>query len=289
MRALSLITGAAVGAALMYAFDPQTGRRRRQQAFDAARGAIGSAGGAASGAYHYAGDAVGGGARLCRRPSRSHAQAAADALPSTEDASEAGQQILDSASNAAASYRQAARQRAQAWLDSARSMISRRRRPADVSAQISGSSAGALVLGALAAGMGAMWLFDPSRGRGRRAWIVQKGNRVVHETGHFMRSTGTHLRNKAKGYYHEAGSMVSDTDLAHNARAALDRLGEYASSIRIAAEHGYIRLTGRAPTDIVDDVLRAIRNLKGVLGVENELEVTDLHSPGRSDASHLSA
>ncbi len=268
--ALSLITGAAVGAILMYAFDPKTGRQRRQYAYDAARdaarGALDSATDVLGHAYHHAGDAAAGALGYAADHLRSQDTAAA-----TFDA---GQHLFDRAAGAAASYRDAASRRAHAWLDSARGMIPHRRRPTDVSAW----SAGAVALAAVAAGMGAMWLFDPSRGRGRRAWIVQKGNRVVNETGYFMRATGRHLRNKATGYAHLAGSMISDTDLAEHAHAALEKLGDYASAIKVAAENGYIRLTGHAPTDIVDDVLHALHNVKGVLGIENDLEVTDIHS-----------
>jgi hypothetical protein len=68
----------------------------------------------------------------------------------------------------------------------------------------------ATAVSTLLAGAGAMWLFDPDRGRARRAWIGQKMTRVLHEVGDFARATGRHLRNKSKGYYHDGKSAVYD-------------------------------------------------------------------------------
>src|SRR5439155_978246 len=57
-------------------------------------------------------------------------------------------------------------------------------------------------------GAAAMWLMDPARGRGRRAWLGQKATRLLNETGDFMRATGRHLANKSKGYYYETRSAA---------------------------------------------------------------------------------
>src|SRR5439155_17215224 len=80
----------------------------------------------------------------------------------------------------------------------------RLRRPTDTSA----TTAAADGLGLLALGRGAMWLMDPARGRGRRAWLGQKATRRLNETGDFMRATGRHLANKSKGYYYETRSAA---------------------------------------------------------------------------------
>jgi hypothetical protein len=78
------------------------------------------------------------------------------------------------------------------------------RRPTDIGA--TGAALGGLGLVALS--VAATWLFDPDRGRGRRAWLAQKATRYLNETGDFMRATGRHLRNKTRGYYHESRSAV---------------------------------------------------------------------------------
>src|SRR5262249_35945104 len=58
----------------------------------------------------------------------------------------------------------------------------------------------ATALGTLLIGAGAMWLFDPDRGRARRAWIGQKITRAVNEMGDFARATGRHLPNKSNAH-----------------------------------------------------------------------------------------
>ena len=68
----------------------------------------------------------------------------------------------------------------------------------------------ATAVSTLLVGAGAMWFFDPDRGRARRAWIGQKLTRAMNEIGDFARATGRHLRNKSKGYYHEGKAAVCD-------------------------------------------------------------------------------
>jgi len=278
---MSLITGAAVGAALMYAFDPEAGKRRREAAYDRASDALDSATHSASDFYHSAADTVGHALQHLGENVSSGTRSAMASLPSASDASDAAHGLLDRASGTAASYRNLASKRAQGWLDSARSMIPQRRRPTDVSA----TSAGAIGIGALALGLGAMWLFDPSRGRARRAWIGQKANRVVNETGQFMYATGRHLRNRSKGVYHDASGYVSDaaesitdSQLAERVRATIGRLGDVASEIRIAASEGRIQLTGKCVTDVMHQILDAVRGTPGVRGIDNSLDVSDMYT-----------
>lgn len=290
---MSLLTGTAIGAALMYIFDPDAGQRRRQAAMDAAGGAIGSASHSASDFYHSAADSVGHALQHLGENVSSGTRAAMASIPSASAASEAAHGLLGRAADSAAGYRDMASERAHGWIDSARSMIPQRRRPTDVSA----TSATALGLGALALGLGAMWLFDPSRGRARRAWIGQKANRVVNETGQFMNATGRHLRNRSKGVYHDASGYVTDaaesitdSQLAERVRATIGRLGDVASQIRVDASEGRIHLTGKCVTDIVNQILDAVRGTPGVRGIDNSLDVSDMYTMGdRPNSTKASA
>ena len=130
-------------------------------------------------------------------------------------------------------------------------------------------------------GLGAMWLFDPARGRGRRAWIGQKANRFVNESGRFMRATGRHLANKSKGYYYEgrravtsAGQSLSDTSVAERVRAGLGRLGlNRQSSVAVECAGGCVTLSGRCVADDVDVIIATTRDIYGVDRVTNNMEV----------------
>lgn len=192
--ALGMLGGAGLGAALMYLMDPNQGAERRHHLADIAGEAMESTSQALrTGAEHLGHKAADAGAALYA------------AVPSSKDIGHTGRLLGRRASEAAESTRQHAGD----WLDSARGMFPHRQRQHEVSA----TTAGIGGVAALAIGLGAMWLFDPDRGRGRRAWIGQKMNRCVNETGKFMRATGRHLRNKSRGYYHE-GKHLAESHLA---------------------------------------------------------------------------
>ena len=186
---LGLLAGAGIGAGLMYLFDPYEGAHRRQQLADRAAGAMESTG-----------DALGSAWESVSQRAADAGSTLAEHLPDTSDLTQRGRRWLHRASDSA-------QQTASGWLDSARSSLPslpQRRRPTDISV----TTAGVGAAGLLALGLGAMWLLDPGRGRGRRAWIGQKATRLLHETGDFMRATGRHLANKSKGYYYETRSAA---------------------------------------------------------------------------------
>ena len=290
---LALITGAAVGAALMYAFDPAAGRQRRQRAYDTTRGALGSAGNAVGSAYHYAGDAVGGAlgyaADQLRSGARTVTDAASDALPdlpSADDLSEAGQALRNRAAGAADSYRNAASRRYHAWLDSARAMIPRRRRPTDVSV----FSAGAVVLGAL-------------RRRHGRHVALRSQPRPRHDARGLSRRATAPSTKPATSCAPPAGIYAtrppacttkpprwSPTPISPKAPAPLLKGSATTHPpSRSPPKTATSDSPACAPTDIVDDVLHALHNIKGVLGIENNLQVTDMHAAEQRAASDLSA
>jgi len=72
----------------------------------------------------------------------------------------------------------------------------------DYIAPVAGYTAGGLALVAL--GAGCAYLFDPDRGRARRAYLMDKSNSMMSEAGQFMRRTGKHLSNKLYGTAMEA-------------------------------------------------------------------------------------
>lgn len=172
---LGMIGGAGVGAAMMYLFDPDQGSQRRHQIADMAGHAKDHVGEHVS---HHA-------ARLAGHIPQIHMPEMPE-MPTTTDL----------------------RDRAAGWIESARGYLPSR--AAHGQSRMNGACAATIAAAALVAGMGAMWLFDPARGRGRRAWLVQKGTRAVNETGRFASATGRHMRNKAKGYAHDAKGYAQD-------------------------------------------------------------------------------
>jgi len=192
---LGIAGGIGIGAGVMYLLDPASGRDRREYLAERAGDLA-----------HTAWDAA-------RERAADAGSKIAAAAPGIRD------RLMDQADDA----REAASGAASGWFESARSHLPaysdvrdkispyvpfQRRRQSGVTpvaAAVTGTGLAALAIGATA-----MWLFDPNRGRGRRAWVGQKLTRAANETGHFMRATGRHLANKGRGAYHETRSAARE-------------------------------------------------------------------------------
>jgi len=261
----------------MYLFDPESGPERRAQARDCAERALETTTDALGSAYETTTHALGETFDSVSHKAADAGAAAYASLPSSRDAKKTGRRWLSSAGD---------------YLGSAKSYLPTMRRQPDYS--VSPTTAGIGAAGALALGLGAMWLFDPERGRGRPAWIGQKTNRALNETSRFMSATGRHLRNKAQGYYHEGRSLVginnattgntSDDAIAENVRFELGRTST-PGSIGVRCENGRVTLTGRCASSDVDRVLGCAHGVAGVTYVENQLDFTESGTPSTTNFS----
>ncbi|HEX8651593.1 MAG TPA: hypothetical protein VF708_12195 [Pyrinomonadaceae bacterium] len=65
-----------------------------------------------------------------------------------------------------------------------------------------------LLLGGIGLGALLMYLFDPDRGRGRRARLNDQLTSKVNRLGEAAESKARHLRNRAQGVIHEARSIL---------------------------------------------------------------------------------
>ena len=288
--ALGVIAGAGIGAALMFLLDPDQGRRRRERLAAAAGAAAERAGEAAHSAWDTA-----------EEKTIEGAAALYAATPSGKDLRRGGRRLWGRASDALGSAADSTTETAGGWLDTVKSYLAELphvhvHRASQHRREIGAGSAGIGAAGALLLGLGAMWLFDPDRGRGRRAWIGQKTNRILNETGNFMRATGRHVANKSKGYYHEsrkavggAAASLSDSSIAESVRSSLGRLGlKSASSVGVECAGGCVTLSGRCVPDDVDVIIVTACETYGVDNVVNNMEVgTSFDSPTSSMPSSL--
>ncbi|HEY2974800.1 MAG TPA: BON domain-containing protein [Pyrinomonadaceae bacterium] len=137
---------------------------------------------------------------------------------------------------------------------------------------------GVALVGGVGLGAALMYIFDPDRGKRRRALIRDKveaaGNKVA-EQAEKMRSD---LGNRAYGVVAETKSIfrhdeVSDEVLVDRVRSRLGRIPVHVGAFDISADNGTVTLRGQILADELPKVLRATRFVRGVKDVDNQFQV----------------
>lgn len=136
----------------------------------------------------------------------------------------------------------------------------------------------AALVGGLGIGAALMYLFDPDRGKRRRALIRDKAEAAANKTGMYAEKMSRDLRNRAYGVVAETKSIfrheeVSDDVLVDRVRAKLGRYPVHVGAIDVTANNGAVTLRGPLLDKEVPRVLRAVRLARGVKGIDNQLTV----------------
>ncbi|HET6578785.1 MAG TPA: BON domain-containing protein [Gemmatimonadales bacterium] len=132
----------------------------------------------------------------------------------------------------------------------------------------------------LGVGIGAalMYFLDPGRGARRRALLRDQAGSAMRSGRQRMQERAEDLRNRASGAVAEArgrlqDETVSDEQLVARVRSQLGHEVEHARAIDVAARDGTVTLRGQVARTEVEGVLAAVRGIRGVERVENELAV----------------
>src|SRR5690349_16537775 len=210
---LSLLAGAGLGVAMMYLFDPDSGRQRRQRLNDTARDTLSSAGETAGAAFQNLSARAMDLAENLRSSGDEWSSRAADAAHGLADSardvagssgaaglfsaarkklSSLGQSVSESLSGSASDVYHSARDSKRRWVRSAADALGAEREHHYLGQTV-------CALGSLALGAGLIWAFDPRLGRSRRAWLTDKSGRFTRETGEFFRRTGKYAAGQLKG------------------------------------------------------------------------------------------
>jgi hypothetical protein len=143
-----------------------------------------------------------------------------------------------------------------------------------------------------ALGAGAMFLFDPSRGRRRRARLGEAAVHISHRAravaGMTARDAGHRLHGlAARTLARVAEEAPSDEVLVERVRARLGRLVSHPGAIDVNARAGRVTLKGPVFDAELDQLLEGVAAVAGVTAVENRLEphgeaegVSSLQGPG---------
>jgi BON domain len=147
----------------------------------------------------------------------------------------------------------------------------------------------------LGAGLGAgvMFLFDPARGGRRRALVRDKLAKVTHLTRSAYSGTGRHLIDRLAGKAAMVRSRfrrdwAEDSVIEARVRTELGRVASHPRSICVRAENGAVTLTGEALASEVPVIDAAVRRVRGVQDVVNQLSVHTLAGRVRALQGHFS-
>jgi osmotically-inducible protein OsmY len=142
--------------------------------------------------------------------------------------------------------------------------------------QASGSDRTWTLLLGVGLGVALMYFLDPGRGARRRALVRDRAGSVVRSGRRQLHDRAEDLRNRAAGTVAEVrGRMrdqpVSDEQLVARVRSNLGHHVGRAQAIDVTARGGTVTLRGELPRAELDEVLAAVRGVRGVERVENEL------------------
>jgi gas vesicle protein len=225
----SLLSGAGIGAALMYLFDPDNGEARREDAKDASGHLLANAGDQAGSTWnrlsnramdagHYLADTA---SHWTSRAGQAASDAGSAAAHFADQAASQARSYGRGASKSAGKYANRASKTAQGWVGYEPSS------PYTTAAEVALGTIGALALGA-----GVMFLLDPAQGRRRRAMLKDKTFSAARKATHYVEGTSRHLGNRAQGVAAEVSSKAQEVasqvkDLAGEAK---DKVSGLASS-----------------------------------------------------------
>ena len=139
---------------------------------------------------------------------------------------------------------------------------------------------GVALVGGAGLGAALMYIFDPDRGKRRRALIRDKVEAASNKVSEKAEKMGRDLKNRAYGVVAETKSIfrheeVSDDVLVDRVRSRLGRIPVHIGALDIDANNGVLTLRGEILADELPKVLRAARFVRGVKDVENQLKVRD--------------
>jgi osmotically-inducible protein OsmY len=130
------------------------------------------------------------------------------------------------------------------------------------------------------AGIGAtgMYLFDPQRGRTRRAFLREKLTSYARGAADTLGDLAQEVGYRAYGTvmelrYQLDRGIPSDRVLEARVKSKLGRVVAHPGSVNATATDGRVTLSGPILADEVDRALMAVRLIPGVTGVVNQFDI----------------
>lgn len=125
-------------------------------------------------------------------------------------------------------------------------------------------------------GLGAalMYLFDPERGKARRAQIGDRVKAKAHDAERSAEKLAKDLRNRASGVkakLSKTEQAADDDILIARIRSELGHVIDHADRVDVQASLGHVTLTGELPEADIEEAVRCAESVDGVISVDNQL------------------
>jgi osmotically-inducible protein OsmY len=132
------------------------------------------------------------------------------------------------------------------------------------------------LLAGAGAGAGLMYLLDPDHGEQRRASLADGASSAARKTGSTIGGASRGLAQRTRGLVAGTGSMFRSDDandklIVKRIRAGIDQLASYPRAINVVSHDGRASLTGHILAREQDNLIIYVRNLPGVVEVDNQL------------------
>lgn len=138
---------------------------------------------------------------------------------------------------------------------------------------------GLSMIGGVGLGAALAYLYDPEMGNRRRAMIRDKAVRALNKTGDAVEATARDAQYRLIGTVSELRSRVtgmreevSDEALEARVRAKLGMVSSHPGAIEVRINNGQVTLSGPVLSEEIHQVFSAVSSVRGVKGVENQLE-----------------
>jgi uncharacterized membrane protein len=130
----------------------------------------------------------------------------------------------------------------------------------------------------LGIGAGLMYLYDPDRGRRRRALLRDQATSLANTTDDAMDKAVRDIQNRLRGTWAETRAMFSrdeapDWVIEERVRAELGRISRHTGAIEVNSMAGRVALSGPILKTDVDRVISNISKVRGVKEVDTRMDI----------------
>lgn len=125
-------------------------------------------------------------------------------------------------------------------------------------------------------GLGAalMYLFDPERGKARRAQIGDRVKATASDAEQSAEKLAKNVRNRAAGMkakLSKTEEAADDEILIARIKSELGHVIERADRVAVEASLGYVTLRGELPEGEIEKAVESAEGVDGVIEVDNQL------------------